>query len=50
MRADIFTPVCVTMEIGWPVLSLVVKTVEGDFRFTGLPIQIWANSQIKKKK
>ena len=27
----------VTMEIRWPVLPCVVKTVEGDFRFTRLP-------------
>ena len=39
--------ISVTMEIRWPVLPCVVKTVEGDLRFAGLPLQIWANSQRK---
>ena len=38
-----------TMKIRWPLLSCVVKTVEGDFLFTGLPLQIWAILQRKKK-
>ena len=37
----------VTMEIRWPVLPCVVKTVEGDFRFAG-PLKIWTNSQQNK--
>ena len=40
----------VTMEIRWPVLLCIVKTVEDDFRFTGLPLKIWANSQKEQKK
>ena len=35
----------VTMEIRWPVLPCLVKTIDGDFRFIGHPLQIWANSK-----
>ena len=32
---------------GWPIFPCVVNKVDGDFRFAGLPLQIWANSQRK---
>ena len=29
-------------------IAMCCKKVEGDFRFAGLPLQIWANSQRNK--
>ena len=36
------------MEIRWTILPRLVMTVEGDFWFAGLLLQIGANSQRKK--